>query len=235
MSDSNIGAGGTDLFVPAEQASKVAASVQEFDLGDGPVTATIVTYAAPVSDIDTKIQAGDNAVITGKGQSDSSTTIKKPEAAPAGAQARNAETTTILRYAKTFNEDLTIKAKKGSAVDLQIAEGKFRRSSFRGAKGKQDDSVMVGSSAKLINSSFDLRKGDDTFEITGGANLRKTTTVDLGKGADNVIVGNGITGKGKLVIKNMDKKDTLTYNGEDYTLKQIQNGDADLPGFLELG
>jgi len=234
MSDSNIAAGGTDLLVPEGQEGKIAASVQQFDLGDGPVEAAIVTVAQPVSGIETTIQAGDNAVFTGAGMSDSETTIKA-QRAPADAQARNPETTTILRYANTYNEDSSIKAKKGSAVDLQITEGKFRRSSFRGGKGAQDDSVKVGSSAKLINASFTLRKGDDTFEIVGGANLKKTNTVDLGKGADKVIVGNGITGKGKLVIENMDKKDRLSYNGEEFTLKQIQNGNADLPGFLELG
>ena len=231
MADSNIGIGGTDVLVPEEQLGKISVSVQDFDLGEGPVSTTLVALGAQVSQVETKIQGGDNLAFAGKGQVDSKVIIKQPKAVPFSDEA----TTSIVRFENQLNEEVEVKAKKGNAVDLKIAEGKFRRSSYRGAKGKQDDSVTVGSSAKLINATFNLRKGDDTFEIVGGANLRGTNTVDLGKGTDKVIIGNEITGKGKLVIKNMDKKDRLSYNGEEYTLKQIQNGDADLPGFLELG
>jgi len=236
MADSNIGIGGTDVLVPEEQLGKISVSVQDFDLGEGPVSTTLVAIGAEVSNVETKIQGGDNLAFAGKALIDSNVIIKQPKAVPFdGAQARDEATTSIVRFENQLNEEVDVKAKKGNAVDLKIAEGKFRRSSYRGAKGQQDDSVLVGSSAKLINATFNLRKGDDTFEIVGGATLKGTNTVDLGKGADKVIVGNEIKGKGKLVIKNMDKKDRLSYNGEEFTLKQIQNGDADLPGFLELG
>ena len=235
--DSSFGAGGTDFILSEEDSKKVNASVGEFTVDGETVEATLFEVAGPISGLQAKLVAGSALAVDGKGTKDAEFVAKAPKAEAASASARNPETTSIIRLGNSYNEELSVKAKKGAAIDLKIASGKFRRSSFRGAKGKQDDSVTVGSSAKLINSSFDLRKGDDTFEIKGGATLKKTTTVDLGKGADTVIIGNNIKAKGKskLVIENMSKNDKLVFGGEEFTKKQIVNGEADLPGFIELG
>ena len=152
-------------------------------------------------------------------------------------KSKTQDSSSILRLENTLNEELTLQAKKGTTVDLTIAEGKFRRSEFTAGKGKQGDSVTVGSSAKLINSEFKLRKGDDTFTVTGGSKIKKDTTVDLGKGGtDTVNIGDGIKGKGKLVIERMDgKRDTLNYGGQSFTRQDIEDGVDGLPGNIELG
>ena len=226
MADSNIGSGGNDILVPEEQAGSIDVVELNFEIDGEEISGTEVAIAAPVSELTTKILPGESFVFAGKKQSDSTITIKKSEEGSAS----------VLRLENTLNDNVEIKAKKGNTIDLRIAEGKFRKSEFTAGKGKQEDSVEIGSSAKLINSSFDLNKGDDTFTLSGGVKLKGTNTVDLGKGGtDTVIIGQNTTGKGKLVIENMDKRDTLSYGGEEYTKKQILKGEADLPGFLELG
>ena len=226
MADSNIGSGGNDILVPEDQIGRIDVVELNFEVDGEVISGTEVAIGAPVSDVTTKIQPGENFVFAGKKQTDSKIIIKKSEEGE----------TTVLRLENTLNENVEIKTKKGTTVDLRIAEGKFRKSEFSAGKGKQDDSAEIGSSAKLINSSFDLKKGDDTFTLSGGSKLKKINTVDLGRGGtDNVIIGQNTIGKGKLVIENMDKRDTLSYGGEEYTKKQIVKGEADLPGFIELG
>lgn len=226
MADSNIGGDGNDILVPEDQLGRIDVVEVNFEIDGEVISGTEVAIGAPVSEVTTKVEAGENFVFAGKKQSDSKITIKKSED---GASS-------VLRLENTLNDNVEIKVKKGNTVDLNIAEGKFRKSTFTAGKGKQGDSVDVGSSAKLINSSFDLKKGDDTFSLSGGSKLKKTNTVDLGKGGtDTVIIGQNTTGKGKLIIENMDKRDTLSYGGEEFTKKQIVKGEADLPSFIELG
>jgi len=224
MADSNVGGGGNDILVPEEQLGSIDVVDLTFEIDGENIEGTQVAIAAPVSEVTTKVEGGNNIVYAGKGQKNSKLVIQKSEESSA------------LRLENTVNENLEIKAKKGTTIDLRIAEGKFRKSEFTAGKGKQSDTVEIGSSAKLINSTFDLGNGDDTFTLTGGAKLKKTSTVDLGKGGtDKVIIGNNTTGKGKLVIENMDKRDTISFGGEDFTKKQIEDGNVDLPAFLELG
>ena len=73
--------------------------------------------------------------------------------------------------------------------------------------------------------------------MQGGARLKKTTTVNLGKGGtDTVNIGDNTKGKGKLVIENMDSnRDTLNYGGQSFTRKDIEDGVAGLPDNNELG
>ena len=226
MADSNIGAGGNDILVPEEQLGSIDVVELNFTVDGEQISGTEVAVAATVSEVTTKVEGGNNVVFAGKGQKDSKVVIQK------------SDESSTLRLENTLNENVEIKAKKGTTVDLRIAEGKFRKSEFVAGKGKQADNVEIGSSAKLINASFDLGKGDDTFELTGGSTVKKTNTVDLGKGGtDTVTIGNDVVvkGNGKLVIENMDKRDTLSYGGEEFTKKQIKNGEADLPSFIELG
>ena len=228
MSESQISSDGLDLLFPEEQAGRFDVVELNFDFGEGPVSATEVAIGASVSDVTTKVKDGSDVVFAGKAQKQSTITFKK---------SKTQDSSSILRLENTLNEEVTLQAKKGTTVDLTIAEGKFRRSEANAGKGKQDDSVTVGSSAKLIASEFNLRKGDDTFTITGGAKLKKKTTVDLGKGGtDTVNIGDGIKGKGKLIVENMDgKRDTLTYGGQSFTRQDIEDGVDGLPGNVELG
>lgn len=225
MADSNIGAGGNDVLVPEEQLGNIDVVELNYDFGNGPVAATEVAIGSAVSDVTTKITDADAVVFAGRAMRDSEIRVKKSPG-----------NTATLRLENTLNENVEIRAKGKVAVDLNIAEGKFRQSSFSAGKGKQDDSVAVGSSAKLINSSFDLKKGDDTFDLTGGATLKGDNTVDLGKkGTDTVVVGESIDGNGSLIISNMDKRDVLNVGGEEITLRDINKGNAELPDFISLG
>merc|ERR1711871_746354 len=212
--DSQISGDGLDLLVPEEQAGRIDVVELNFDLGDGPVPVTQVAIGGAVSDVTTKVKDGSDAVFAGKAQRNSKVTFKK---------SKTSDSSSILRLENTLNEELSLQAKKGTTVSLNIAEGKFRRSDYTSGKGKQDDSVNVGSSATLINSEFKLRKGDDNFTLQGGSKLKKNNTVDLGKGGtDTVNIGDNIKGKGKLIIENMDgKRDTLNYGGQSFTRKDI--------------
>ena len=226
MADSNIGGGGTDILVPESELGKIDVVDLNFIVDGEEISGKEVAIGAPVTAVTTKVDGGNNVVYAGKAQKDSTIVIKK------------SDDTSIVSLRNSLNEDVEVKTKKGTTVDFKVAEGKFRRSEFTAGKGRQKDTVEVGSSAKLINAEFDLKKGGDTFTLTGGATLKKTNTVDLGQGGKDVVtVGNDVNAKGKakLVIENMDDKDTLNYGGESYSLSDIQNGDADLPSFLELG
>ena len=230
MSDSQISSDGLDLLIPEEQAGRIDVAELKFNFGEGEVTATQVAIGAAVTDVTTKINNDADIVFAGKAMKDSAVTVKK---------SKTGDSSSIVRFENTLNEDVVLKSKKGTAVDLNIAEGKFRRSGFTAGKGKLDDSVSTGSSSKLIASEFNLRKGDDTFNLGGGSKLKKTNTVTFGKGGtDTVNIGDNVQAgkKAKLIVEGMDKKrDTVVYGGESFTREDIESGKADLPGFLELG
>ena len=169
MADSNIGGGGNDILVPEEQLGSIDVVDLDFTVDGEQISGTQIAVAATISEVTTKVEGGNNVVFAGSGQKDSKVVIQK---------SANSST---LRLENTLNENVDIKAKKGTTVDLRIAEGKFRQSEFVAGKGKQADTVEIGSSAKLINSSFDLGKGNDTFELTGGSTVKKTNTVVLAR------------------------------------------------------
>lgn len=228
---------GVDVLIPDGQEGRVDVSSLSFTIDGETVEGVGVTVGAAVTGLEINQGGGDQVLVTGAKVSDSTITFRDaPPTTLEGASARAGDES-LLALQNTVNEDVTIKAKNKIEVDLRI-DGKFRRSSFTAANGKQADEVRIDSGAKLINSEFKLKKGGDTFTLTGGATLKKTNTVDLGKkGVDTVVIGDDIKAKKKasLVIENMSKKDTLSYGGEDYSLKQIRNGNADLPSFIELG
>ena len=112
-----------------------------------------------------------------------------------------------------------VTAGKG-ATELSVAEGKFLNSSIATAKGKAEDSISFGASSTIKGASISLGKGNDTLTFSG--RMKGKTTVESGKGRDLIEVNSKDRGKGKLVLSDFNKKDTLVVGDETFTTKNLE-------------
>ena len=85
------------------------------------------------------------------------------------------------------------------------------------AKGKAEDSISFGASSTVKGASISLGKGSDTLTFSG--RMKGKTTVESGKGRDLIEVTSKDRGKGKLVLSDFNKKDTLVIGDETFTTK----------------
>ena len=223
-----IGSCGTDVLVPEGQEGLVAGAELAFEQG----TITELALSGQVTDSKTRVPGGSNFGTAGKGLKDSRILVsgkKENECSDDGSDSEDS----IIALSNKLVEDTTVKGKAKTPIDLRIS-GKFRRSTFDAAKGNGSDSVTSSSTSRFVSSELNLKKGADTVTFTGGMKLVGTNLVRLGKDkqVDNVEFGENTTGKGVLVISQMRKVDTVTVAGEEFTKKQIANGEA--PNFIQL-
>ena len=140
--------------------------------------------------------------------------------APQGVTAK----TTI---AVTKAKNMTFATTGKGATDLTVAEGKHVNHSITTAKGNATVSISFSSASSLKSADISTGKGADTLTFNG--RMKGKTTVESGKGKD-VIEVNRQSGKGKLILSDFSKKDTLVVGGEEFKLDNID----DAPKFIKF-
>ena len=126
----------------------------------------------------------------------------------------------VISNTKTKNLEFTTPGK--GATDLDVREGKFVKGSISTSASKATDSINFGSTTTVNASSVAMGRGADTLTFQGGFTLKGKTTVESGKGKD-VIDVNRQSGKGKLILSDFSKKDTLIVDGDTITNKNLED------------
>jgi len=150
------------------------------------------------------------------------------DVAIAGARLKDAKISNEAPKGETVNVTLAVtKAAKlefvttgKGATELSVPEGKFLNSSITTAKGKAEDSISFGASSVVKGAAISLGKGKDTLTFSG--KMKGKTTVESGKGRDLIGVNSEDRGKGKLVLSDFNKKDTLVVGDETFTTKNLE-------------
>ena len=205
------GGSGTDVILP-EGVSPDSVEVIETDDGG-----TAVAITKNVSGL--QIEAAGDTAIVGKKVSDSEVNVT----------AKKGETTNIV-LETTVVKDTTITNEGKGALEVNLNTGKVKNLTIDAGNKKRDDIVRVKDDVKLIKSTMDMGKGDDTVRFGEGVTFKGKSTVDLGKGGKDAIVieADGLK-SGKLIVTSFTKKDTITVGDETFTMKDIKNG-AEIPG-----
>ena len=205
------GGSGTDVILPE------GVSPDSVEVGVGADGGTLVAIEKNVSGLD--IEAAGDTAITGKRVSDSDVNVT----------ANKGETTNIV-FETTVVKDTTITNEGKGALEVNLNTGNVKNLTIDAGNKKRDDLVRVKDDVKLIKSTMDLGKGDDTVRFGKGVTFKGKSTVDLGKGGKDAIVieADGVK-PGKLIVTSFSKKDTITVGDETFTYKDIKNG-AEIPG-----
>ena len=205
------GGSGTDVILP-EGVSPDSVEVIETDDGG-----TAVAITKNVSGLE--IEAEGDTAITGKRVSDSEVNVT----------ANKGESTNIV-LETTVVKDTTITNEGKGSLEVNLNTGKVKNLTIDAGNKKRDDLVRVKDDVKLIKSTMDLGKGDDTVRFGKGVTFKGKSTVDLGKGGKDAVVieADGLK-SGKLIVTSFTKKDTITVGDETFSKKDIKNG-AEIPG-----
>merc|ERR1712216_515211 len=116
------------------------------------------------------------------------------------------------------------------ALEVSIKQSEFKNSTIDAGNKKRDDLITFKGDSKVVKSNVALGKGNDTVTFSKATKFKGKTTVDLGKGGkDSIVLKPDSLKKGKLVITNFTKKDTITVGKETFTFKDFKNG-AEIPG-----
>ena len=170
---------------------------------------TEVAVNSPIKDLQLGLK-GDNAVAIAGARLVGAVITNE---APAG---KTAKFTLAVTKAKNFN---FVTSGKGS-TDLTVAEGRFMKGSITTAKGNAPDSGTLGPASTL--KSVDISPGKGADSLTFNGRMKGKTTVESGKGKD-VIEVNRSSGKGKLILSDFSKKDTLIVDGDTITNKNLED------------
>ncbi len=177
---------------------------------------TELAINAPISGVELGLKGDQDVAIAGARIVDSVITNE----APSGETA-----SVVIGVTKAKNLEFQTSGK--GATDLSVPEGKMMKPSITTAKGNATDSITFGSSSTLKSADISTGKGADTLTFNG--RLKGKTTVESGKGND-VIEVNRQSGKGKLILSDFSKKDTLVVGDETFTLDNID----DAPKFIKF-
>lgn len=116
------------------------------------------------------------------------------------------------------------------SLEVSINKSSFKKSTIDAGNKKRDDLITFKGGATVTKSNVALGKGNDTITFSKATKFKGKTTVDLGKGGkDSIVLKSKSLKKGKLVITNFTKKDTITVGKETFTFKDFKNG-AEIPG-----
>ena len=142
-------------------------------------------------------------------------------------EAPKGETATfVVDVAKAKN--LTFETAGKGATELTYSSGKHVGHTITTAtKGKAPDSISFNSASTVKSADISTGKGADSLTFNG--RLKGKTTVESGKGRD-VIEVNRQSGKGKLILSDFSKKDTLIVGDETFKLDNID----DAPKFIKF-
>jgi len=241
MADSIIGQGCTDsvdqsniLILGAGEASRI--DINCVDIPEYGVDKTEMEIGAPVKGMTIGMRGNQDGVITGK-KTTNTTVIN---------EASKGETASLILQ-NASNKGLTWKpggeadsnaAARGQdgfgkgKTELIVNGGKFKQGDVTTANKKAKDYIEFGSNTIVTRSSISTNSGDDTIVFGGDLKLKKTTTVETGRGKDIVQIGETRRGKGKLLLADFSKKDRLHIGDEILTKKDIKDGQA--PNWVKL-
>ena len=170
---------------------------------------TEVAVNSPIKDLQLGLKGDNDVAVAGARLVDAVITNE----APAG---KTAKFTLAVTKAKSLE---FVTSGKGS-TDLTVAEGRFMKGSITTAKGNAPDSVTFGPASTLKSVAISTGKGADSLTFNG--RMKGKTTVESGKGKD-VIEVNRSSGKGKLILSDFSKKDTLVVDGDTITNKNLED------------
>ena len=170
---------------------------------------TEVAVNSPIKDLQLGLKGDNDVAVAGARLVDAVITNE----APAGKTAKF-----TLAVTKAKNLEF-VTSGKGS-TDLTVAEGRFMKGSITTAKGNAPDSVTFGPASTLKSVAIATGKGADSLTFNG--RMKGKTTVESGKGKD-VIEVNRSSGKGKLILSDFSKKDTLVVDGDTITNKNLED------------
>ncbi len=178
---------------------------------------TEVAVSAPVKDLEIGLAGDVPSIIAGERLVDAQISNEAPKG-----------DTAEFTLAVTKSKSLEFVTSGKGVTDFTVSSGKFMKSSITTAtKGKAPDSIEFGSSSTIKSANISTGKGADTLTFSG--RMKGKTTVDSGKGRD-VIEVNRESGKGKLILSDFSKKDTLIVGDETFKLADID----DAPKFIKF-
>ena len=119
-------------------------------------------------------------------------------------------------------------------MDVDIAEGKFKKSTIDLSNSAAKDSIAFGGDTTVTKSTIILGDGKDTVTFAEGIKLKGDTKIQVGDGKDVIEVPEEVKGKGQIGISNFGLKDKLFVGGEKLKGKKIYNGKKDLPDFVTI-
>ena len=175
-----------------------------------------VAVSAPVAELDFDL-TGDTE-FSGSAISKSEITVKADQ-----------NESTKVTVDSNFKQN-TINNDGSGSLEVSINQSNFRKSTIDAGDKKRNDQIAFKGSSTVVKSDVSLGKGNDTITFSKATKFKGKTTVDLGKGGkDSIVLKPNSLKKGKLVITNFTKKDTITVGKETFTFKDIKNG-AEIPG-----
>ena len=164
----------------------------------------LVVIKEKTSGID--IEAADDTAISGRKLTDSEVNVS----------GEKGDTTKVVLETTVLKDTIITNEGKG-ALEVNINTGKVKNLTIDAGNKKRDDIVRMRQDVKLVKSTFELGKGDDTVRFAKGTEFKGKNTVDLGpKGADTVILKAGEVTSGKLVVTGFTK-DTIKAGDETFT------------------
>ena len=215
MATSIEGSAGNDLVIPDAQADDILVDTTD-DLAT-------VEVQASVSNIN--LEVGGDKPVKVEGASVKSSVVR-----PAAAAG---ETAKITFETKSVAKTTIVNEGEGS-VDVDIAEGKFKKSTIDLSNSAAKDSIAFGGDTTVTKSTIILGDGKDTVTFAEGIKLKGDTKIQVGAGKDVIEVPEEVKGKGQIGISNFGLKDKLFVGGEKLKGKKIYNGKKDLPDFVTI-
>lgn len=192
---------------------------ESVEIVTSPEGATEVEITQPVAELEIEA-TGTITDITG---------VKLEDSTIVAANTNEDEISEIDVSSNIFKQN-TIINEGASSVQLNISSSNFKKSTFDAGNKKKDDVVAFKKGATLTRGTILAGKGDDTVTFNKSTKFKGKTKIDLGKGGkDSIILKANKLRKGRLVITNFTKKDTITVGDETFTFKDIKNG-AEIPG-----
>ena len=224
------GGNGTDTL-PNLPDGIDASNATQHELPDG-VAPSAVTKGIGVNEKGESIQnlnldkAIDGLSVTAT--KDTSLTGKKAKNMTVEAAPAKGETTSIHADTHTKNSSITNTGK--GALEANLTGGTHKDLTISSTKKKVADNVNISNGVTLKNSTMEVGKGADNITFSKKVDFNGKHTIDLGKKAKDSIVFKADDVSGiNMTVTSFTKKDTIQVGDETFTWKDFNKG-AEIPG-----
>ena len=170
--------------------------------------ATQVSINKPIKGLELGLKGDDDVVIAGARLVDAVITNEGPAGKTVG-----------FTLAVTKAKDLEFVTSGKATTDFIVGEGRVMKPTITTAKGNAPDSIIFGTASTLKSGNISTGNGADSLTFNG--RMKGKTTVESGKGND-VIEVDRQSGKGKLILSDFNKKDTLIVDGLYITTENLE-------------